>query len=381
MREIASAEVYALIGELQQKLSGFYFDKFYELGKGRFLFKVSRQGEKADLLCILKRTLNLTGYVEGANPSSNFYIAVRKRIMGYRIEQISQVNEDRIIRIEAKKGDSVINIIIEMFGQGNLIIADAEMKVLLTYSPISFKDRSIRIGEAYVAPRGGSLKLSELNESGVENLIAKAKGKQIGVVSLLAKAINAGAMYIENAVASAGVEPKASAGSLDEKSIKEIAKAVAKIKDCADKPDALVYRKEGKVVDYSICSMVRYSALEAQKMGSLQEALDIYCHEAAEQEGAESARAKEKENDEAKAIEKSIEKQKELLKEAAREAASYRKEGEEIFKNSTMIGELIAALRSNKRITKEELQALFPNIKILELNLKEKTVTISLESQ
>ncbi|MGC8479018.1 MAG: NFACT family protein [Candidatus Micrarchaeia archaeon] len=379
MREIASAEVYALVKELQARLSGFYFEKFYELGKGAFLFKLSRQKEKEELLCVLKKTLNLTKYVESPSPISNFYLAARKRMMGFKIEEISQINEDRIVLIKARKGDASINIIIEMFGQGNLVIADGEMKVLLSYAPIGFKDRTIRQGEQYYAPQSASIKLSEISENKIEQLLNDAKGKHVGVASFLARSVNTGSLYIENAVQRAGADPKASIDSLAQESIKEIAASVAKIRDYAESPESYIYSKEGKVIDYSICPIQKYSGLEAKKAGSLQEALDIYYHEAPEAAAYEESR--ENESSEVKAIEKSIEKQKELLKAAKSEAQLCRKAGEEIFKERALIDQIIEELRRNRRITVEQLQARFPSVKILELNLKDKTVKIRLESQ
>jgi len=250
--------------------------------------------------------------------------------------------------------------------------------VLLSYAPISFKDRTIKQGEQYYAPQSASIKLSEISEHRIEQLLSEAKGKHVGVASFLAKSINAGSLYIENAVKSAGADPKASVDSLAEKSIKEIAASVAKIRAYAESPEPYIYSKEGKAIDYSICPIQKYSELEARKAGSLQEALDIYYHEAPEAAGEGESR--ENESGEAKAIKKSIEKQKELLKVAKSEAELCRKAGEEIFKERALIDQIIEELRRNKRITVEELQVRFPNVKILELNLKDKTVKIRLES-
>src|SRR4029077_3595181 len=125
----------------------------YEIERDKFRFKLSRKGEKANIQLMLPYTLNMTEYVEIREEATNFAIAARKRMAGMMIEAIEQYNEDRILLIKLIKGEERANIIIEMFGKGNLIISDNEMKILLAYDVHSFKDREIKPSIEYIPPK------------------------------------------------------------------------------------------------------------------------------------------------------------------------------------------------------------------------------------
>jgi predicted ribosome quality control (RQC) complex YloA/Tae2 family protein len=374
MREIATIEVSALVNELKA-LAGYYFDKFYELGRGRFKFRLSRQGDRKELLCILKHTLNITDYVEKGGQESNFYAAVRKRITGYKIESIEQINEDRIIDIEASKGEDRLHLIIEMFGRGNLLIADSSMKIMLAYTQEEFKDRKIRTGEIYQPPASNALPISKINAESVANIINDGKESRVtsGVTAYLAKAVNVGSLYIENAVIGAGVDPKSGIDQLGKGEAERVAEGIAALKRFVSAPEPFVYMKEGKTIDYAICSIERYKGMEAKSMESVQAALDLFYHTIEEPKPATE------ESNEAQAIRKSIEKQRELLKITEEGIVKSRRAGEIIFKNTSAINSIIMLLREKKRLSKEELQALLPDVKIVELDLKNKTVTIDLD--
>ncbi|MEM3827480.1 MAG: NFACT family protein [Candidatus Micrarchaeaceae archaeon] len=374
MREITTIEVSALVNELQS-IRGFYFDKFYEVGRGRFRFRLSRQGEKEELLCILKHALNLTHYIEKGKQESNFYAAVRKRITGYKIERIEQLNEDRIIKITASRGEEEIGIVFEMFGKGNLLIVDKDMKILLAYTQAEFKDRSVRSGILYQPPQSKAVPLSMANSQSVLRIISECKDKSTGITAFLSKSMNIGALYIENAIAGSGVNTKEEVDKVSGEEAARIAESIAAIKRYTTAPEPIVYRANGNAVDYAICSISKYEGLasiEAQHVGSLQEALDIYYHEITEENN------RPEEAGEIKAIRKSLERQRELLKSVEEEEEHSRKAGETIFKNMELLNKVISELREKKRISVEELQNMFPEIKIIGLDLKDKTVTIEL---
>ena len=153
MRTISMQELSALVAELRW-MEGFFIDKFYELGKGRFRLRLSRKGEQqANVQIILSRTFNRTQYIEQRDEPTPFAMAIRKRLTGFMIEKVEQYNKDRIILLALKKGDERTNVVVEMFGTGNLIIADKDMKITLVYEPHEYKDRKIKIGETYAPPK------------------------------------------------------------------------------------------------------------------------------------------------------------------------------------------------------------------------------------
>lgn len=300
MRDLSLIELKELIKELKQ-LNGFYIDQFYETGDDKFRFKLSKNKEKIELQAILAKTINKTSYVQKTEEATNFTLAVRKRITGFQIQGIEQYNNDRIIIFELGKRDAKSNIIFEMFGQGNLVLTDDKMNILLAYKLHDFKDRSVKPGIKYVSPKNEGMK------------------KQ------------------------------------DVKIIKP-----------------LIYRdQEGKAVDYSVIENEKYAALDKQGFESLQEALDLFYYENQNEK-------KQKKNPKIEEFEVSLKKQEHIISQIDLEINNNKMMGEILFKKMNEVNEIIKSAKSNKKVTKEELQNMFPNFKILEVNLKDKTITFEM---
>ncbi|MFI5412793.1 MAG: NFACT family protein [Candidatus Micrarchaeales archaeon] len=304
MRGISTAELAVLVNELQEYV-GFYIDRFYEVSDSKFRLKLSKNKVQPNIQIILSYTINKTNYIEKQEQASNFTIAVRKRIEGFNIKAIKQLNNDRIVLFELKKGEEQFNLIVEMFGKGNLIITDKEMKIVLVYTQQESKDRIIKSNLQYKTPKQSSdYKIEMPNE----------------------------------------ISP-------------------------------IIYRKEGKSIDYSITPNERHKELEIQKFATLQEALDVFYYENKVGEQKEENKEQKKMIEE---LQNSIKKQEKILKGIENEIQVNKEIGKQLLENMNMINEMIKAAQSNKRITRDELQRMFPKIRVLNVDLKDKKATIEL---
>ncbi len=302
MRSINSQELGILVDELAG-ISGFYIDRFYEIDEGRFRLKVSKKGEQANLQIILSRAIGRTDYVETREKPTDFAVATRKRIEGFMIDSVTQLNGDRIVVIALHKGESHVNIILEMFGKGNFIITDEQKMITLAYDAHEYKDRSIKPGLEYMPP------------------------------------------------------PKSTAPAS---------------KDRVLKP-TIFRNKEGKAVDYSFFDDKK-EGFVAEHPESFQKMLDIFCHD-------NPMEAKKEQTSHEKLIEEinaSIAKQQKILDSLDAEIAKNKEMGDKLFKNIAVLNEMLKAARENKRVTKEELQQR-TKIKVLNVDLKDKTVTVEVE--
>lgn len=371
MRELYTPELMVLVRELG-KFEGFFIDKFYESARDNFRIKLSKSGMKSNIVCMLPCAINETVYIEEAEQASNFAIAVRKRITGFMIEKIEQMGKDRIIVIRLKKGAERVNLILEMFGQGNMVITDSAMQITLAYKIHAFKDREIRPKVAYAMPHSNAVDITD--SAAVLNCIVDAiartsddKGALIG--RTLSRGLGIGTLYTDNALARLGINPKSRLSEMKETRLPPIAESLSnEIRTCIDAPSFTVYKNAGIPIDFALTKIAKYFGNEEQKFGTFQEALDEFYHNAQQKH--------EEKLPEIVELEKSVEKQKEILQSIDAEISSNKRLGEEIFRNITEINKIINFARARKRATKDELQELSQSIKILDVNLKDKTVTI-----
>ncbi len=371
MRQIYTIEISVLVSELRDFI-GYYIDKFYELDKGKFRFRISKRNSKIDLVCVLGQRFSATRYIETVYSPTNFTIAVRKRITGFKIDSINQLNGDRIISLNLSKGEETIVIIIEMFGKGNLILTDNSFKIDLTYLRHKFRDRSIIHGETYRYPRNSEITISNLQDiKSVMIPFLDESDEDNSIIKTLSRMVNVGSMYLEDILNGFDINPKIKIKDMDAQMIKNISMSIPKFSDMIAAPSFRVYVRDGKVVDYAIQDIRKYADAEHQNFDSLQEMLEYFYLNVEPTDPT-------KDNPKSIELEISIQKQKTILKDMLDNIGSNRKLGESIFNRMYIVNRIINTAYNDRHITKEKLEGMFPEIKIYDVNLQKKTIEIEL---
>lgn len=139
-------------------------------------------------------------------------------------------------------------------------------------------------------------------------------------------------------------------------------------------PAPVVYRDDsGNIIDYSIVGNPRYKDLHEERFGAMQEMLDAVYGNAAT--AVKQSPELEKRSEE---LQKSIAKQEHILEQIDEQIAENKAAGAAIFNNLQLMNRIIKTAQSEKRITAEELQRLFPEAKIINVDLKDKTLAVEL---
>ncbi len=343
MHSLSVPELEGIINGIR-KFEGAYIQKFYELGNNAFRIKVRKEGN-ANIFFEIGKCIFQTKYIkEGTH--TQFEQAARKRIVNSAIKGISLLENDRIVVFDLQ-GKENVKLIIELFGNGNLIIADSSMHILIAYKAGMLSGREIRKGNAYCTP---------------------AKGEHAkNAVSELAQLYNLPPLYIEEAMQRCGIGKGANALANDE--LKRLEAKAKEVSDEIKSGKGYVYLDKGIAVECSSVELAKYKGMEKREFASLGEALDF----------AYSTFPEEKKESKAeKGLEASIEKQRAYASQCGKEIKEYNEVGNAIFSNIYIISQIIDTMRANKRMTAEELQKLFPQVKIKGIDLKNKKVRIEI---
>ncbi|MEM0201770.1 MAG: hypothetical protein QXR73_01150, partial [Candidatus Micrarchaeaceae archaeon] len=83
------------------------------------------------------------------------------------------------------------------------------------------------------------------------------------------------------------------------------------------------------------------------------------------------------ESGKAKELEASIRKQKEIIEQTAKDIDELKRKGDTIYKNMQLINSIIKMAKDMRRFKKEDIEEAF-GVKVSEVNLKDKTITIEL---
>lgn len=365
MRELYTIELVRLVEELKS-LEGLYIDQFYELEKGRFRIKLSRKGEKINLRCILPETINRTEYIELSDEATNFSMAMRKRIDGLAIKSVSQLNNDRIILIKAGTDEKEVNIIFEMFGRGNLVLADNSMKTLLAYQVHNFKDRAVRPNVVYVPPKNQSI--ASLDRKEIETAIrSTVEGKGgMDILHALTKRLGIGSIYIEEAINRVDIASASKPADLGGDQIISMTESLIGLVGECKKGGAIAYTKADLAADFSLCQISKYGNLEKREFDSLEGCLD-FLYNSEYKHGNET-------NKEAESIRASIKKQNSILEGIDSEIAECKSTADYIMRHMHEINRTIQSIDASKK-SKEEVKQQ-QGIEILNIDWKNKRARI-----
>lgn len=370
MRELTSSELRVLINELKAKIEGGFLRKFYDLGGGAFRFGFYREGRNVAVYCKLLVTFNETMYAETGGQATQFAIAMRRRIEGLRLLRLYQHGADRIIVMDLEGKGLQHRLIIEMFGKGNMVLVDGEGITELAYTLASYRERVVKPRTQYALPKSSSM---EIEGFGMEDAMAmldeirKDDGK---LISKLSRHINIGPLYLEDIILRAGMDPRGTIRT--DKEAEALAEGLTSFARMISRPEPLTYSKDGAFVDYAIAPIRKYEGLEKREYGSLCELLDAL-HSEGRFAGGEEGKNKALEE-----IDANIKRQMELAEQTKADAVNYAAAAHRIFENMNLINSVIAYMRENKRATLEDVRKEFGEIKIKEIDLKNKIVKMEI---
>jgi predicted ribosome quality control (RQC) complex YloA/Tae2 family protein len=369
MHELTSLELGAVVDELRPRLANSFMKKFYDLGNGSFRMSFHGTSGNVEVYCRLLVTINETRFKEEVGEATPFAMAIRKRIEDSKVLDLYQHGSDRIVVFEFAKKDERYRLFVEMFGKGNLILVNSAGKIELCSRLINFRERSVRPGFEYVLPKSDSIELRNLNKEDIERVMETVCGSQNKMIIEISKFINIGPIYLDEVIRGAGLDPR---NPLKNSEVGALSDAFVSFFERVKGSKPVAYFEDGKLVDYSLVKLSKYSGLESKEFQSFSEALDeVYVE--SRRSGVEP-----EENKDLEELDANIGKQKELVKSFADEAKRSEDAAKTIFENMNEINSVIYYMQQNKRATAEDLKREFPGLRIDKINLKDKKIVIEM---
>lgn len=211
MVALSSLDVRALALELRA-LEDAFVDKVYQTGPSAFILKLRKRGEGATHLVIEAGAY--AARVDDAPPTpespSALAMALRKNLGGARIRRVDQHEFDRVLRFQLERAGETMELVVELFGKGNLILAGPDRTIILALRSETFAHRTIKRGEPLVFPPA-RMNPANLPRTQFEDL---ARASERDVVRFLAVDLGLGGELAEEVCHRAGLNKKAKAKDL-----------------------------------------------------------------------------------------------------------------------------------------------------------------------
>ncbi|WP_456467038.1 ribosome rescue protein RqcH [Methanopyrus sp.] len=341
---MTSFDARAAARELHSFLEGALIDKVYQVDEGELKVKLHVPGLGSHYLAIEPgRRVHLTWRPkpspDSPTPAAQ---ALRKVLSGDRIESVSQVEFDRILRFDLRSGRRVY---VELLPKGTLAVVDEDGVIEQAFPARRFRDRAVVPGEEYRTPEPppNPYKLDE------DEFLRLLLESERDVVRTLAVEVGLGGLYAEEVLLRAGLfeERERHASELEREDLKELYETLRDLLGQVSSGDLrpTLYEVEEGYVDATPVPLERYreEGVELVEKDTFQRALDEYY--VGEFLAREEEKAREEWERERRRLERTIERQRESVERLEAKARRLRERANALYMNYQLVNGILRELR------------------------------------
>jgi|ETNmetMinimDraft_2_1059921.scaffolds.fasta_scaffold22366_2 predicted ribosome quality control (RQC) complex YloA/Tae2 family protein len=298
---------------------------------------------------------------------SGFCLDLRRHILNARVNKVTQCESERILKLELEKEEKM-NLYIELFAKGNVILTKKDETILATLKHNTFKERVIRPKQPYSYPTM-PINIFKAKEQDIVNILKKSIKT---LVKCLATEIGIGGTYAEEVCKLADTPKTKKASELNKEQASSISKKIKEV--LSRSPEPAIITEEDEIIDVVPIPLELYKDLEQKPFKTYSGALDTYCSKNLEiREKTPKEKAKEK-------LERILKTQKKHLQQIEIQSKEEQDKGELIYSQYQLLQKLMQQINDAKQeMTLQEMKKKLKSHKIIkDLNPRDKTITVEL---
>jgi predicted ribosome quality control (RQC) complex YloA/Tae2 family protein len=199
MLELSGIEVRHLINEINSKMiPGYYVSGIVGITRDTFLFKLHHSVEPDVSLMLSVNGLWLTRFRFKQAEESDLLRNIRQEVERARFESIAQSGSERIINLRFRHlDDKVVTIIVELFGNGNVILCNETMRILAVLNPIQVRHRILKKGLEYHPPPTRGVDVLDLSFEQLKIMRDKTEPKNLDILRWLGRNLSIPRKFVE----------------------------------------------------------------------------------------------------------------------------------------------------------------------------------------
>jgi len=215
---LAGIELRYLVNDINKKIDGYYVSNIYGITKDSLLFKFHHP-EKSDVLLMLSTFgIWITKVKIDPIEPNKLLKHLRNNLLRFKLKEVKQIGTERIVYLTLSYFEKEFVIVVELFGDGNIIICNNEMKILALSHSINVRHRQLRVGSQYVQPPLDNLDILNMTEKDFEPIHSAS----IAVAKWIGKTLGLPRKYIEEITRLAKVESKKKGEDVSSEEIKRL---------------------------------------------------------------------------------------------------------------------------------------------------------------
>ncbi len=278
-KDFSSFDIAAAIQELKALIVDSRVNNIYQLDEKTVIFKL----HKTDLPPIrivveAGRRLHATSYAE-ENPAEPpaFCMSLRKYLRGAWVASIDQFEFERIASISFRTKTGLLKLVVELFGEGNIILTNEQNVIINALAFKKMRDRDILHNIVLQLPPSSSKNPFKVTETELADALKNAGETE--VVRSIARFLGVGGVYAEEILLRAGVEKTKHCNTLAKVEVDEIFGTLQQLLSAISNmylEPCIVLGEDGDFLDVVPLKLKRYEGLKTQVYDSFNRALDEF---------------------------------------------------------------------------------------------------------
>jgi predicted ribosome quality control (RQC) complex YloA/Tae2 family protein len=354
-KEFTSFDASAAVHELKDALVNSRVNNVYQLDAKTLLLKLHKT-DKPPLRLVMEagRRLHLTAYaLEKPLVPPAFCMALRKHLRGAWLTSAEQYEFERIIIFYFKTKTGMLRLILELFGEGNIILTSEKGEILQALIFKRMRDRNILRNEIFQFPPSSGKNPFKVTEEELENAL---KDLDVEVVRAIARFVGVGGVYAEEILLRANVEKTKHCKALTNPEVNAIFDSLQSLLSTISSfkvEPRIVLAEDGSFLDVVPFRLKRYEAFKSQPYSSFNEALDEFYVKVTAAEKAVASSGVDELQREAERLKRMIAEQEQALREAESTAERDKCIGNVIYAHSSELQTLLDKISAAKREGKD----------------------------
>jgi len=212
---LAGIELAYLIKEIGKKTEGCYVSNIYGINRNSLLFKMRHPDKPDTMLMISSIGIWTTNKKIDPIEPNKLLRRLRSDLLRSKIEKIEQIGTERIAYLTFSNYDNKFVLIVEFFGEGNMLLCNYNRKILALMHSIDVRHRQLRVGLEYKPPPQDGIDVMDLKDDEFKKILSTSTsiGKIIG------RSLGLPKKYVEEIIRLSGIDRVTPSNELSEDEI------------------------------------------------------------------------------------------------------------------------------------------------------------------
>jgi predicted ribosome quality control (RQC) complex YloA/Tae2 family protein len=355
-KEFTSFDVAIVVHELKETIAKSRVNNIYQLNEKTIVLKLHKT-DKPPLRLIMEAgtRLHLTNYaLKPPKVPPAFCMALRKYLRGAWVDSVDQYEFERVVTVHFKTKIGMLRLILELFGEGNIILTGEKGEILQALIFKRMRDRNIIRNEIYQFPPSSGKNPFNVSKDELKEALNAAG--DVEVVRAIARFLGIGGFYAEEILLRANVEKTKQCSTLTDMEVddifRELQSLLSALISFKTEPH-IVLAEDGGFLDAVPFKLKRYEPLQFQPYKIFNEAVDELFLRATAAEKAVASVEVDKITQEAERLKRVIAEQEKALREDETKAERDRYIGDAIYAHSNEFQTLLCRFTDAKRAGKD----------------------------